>query len=218
MWSWVPLERPQVIQPLGSFQAFYGNLRFTTAFTRALNLYLSWTRPIQSTPPSPISKTSILMLCIHLRLDLPSGLFPSGFPTNKYTDPLLRRKSGSAGNQTWNFWICSQELWPLHHRGDWCVLIRGLIGPFFKGLVTGPCTLKWFWWTLYLSFVGFVAMGHFTLSKMVHLQRTAETSAADETMPGQWIGGGECWVFPTLTWFKPPRVYFLRAPDRYGIP
>jgi hypothetical protein len=29
-------------------------------------------------------------------------------------DPLLH-KSGSAGNQTWDLWICSQELWPLDH-------------------------------------------------------------------------------------------------------
>jgi hypothetical protein len=33
-------------------------------------------------------------------------------------DPLLR-KSGSAGNQTWDLWICSQELWSLYHRGSW---------------------------------------------------------------------------------------------------
>jgi hypothetical protein len=32
-------------------------------------------------------------------------------------DPLLLRKSGS-GNRTWNLWICSQELWPLDHRGS----------------------------------------------------------------------------------------------------
>jgi hypothetical protein len=30
--------------------------------------------------------------------------------------PLLR-KSGSAGNRTRDLWICSQKLWPLHHRG-----------------------------------------------------------------------------------------------------
>jgi hypothetical protein len=33
-------------------------------------------------------------------------------------DPLLLRKSGSAGNRTWELWICSQELWLLDHRGD----------------------------------------------------------------------------------------------------
>jgi hypothetical protein len=32
-------------------------------------------------------------------------------------DPLLLRKSGSAGNRTRDLWICSQELWPLDHRG-----------------------------------------------------------------------------------------------------
>jgi hypothetical protein len=31
-------------------------------------------------------------------------------------DPLLLRKSGSAGDRTRDFWVCSQELWPLDHR------------------------------------------------------------------------------------------------------
>jgi hypothetical protein len=50
--------------------------------TRALHLCLSWAKPIQPTTFNPISKRSILMLSIHLHLGLPSGLFPSGFPTN----------------------------------------------------------------------------------------------------------------------------------------
>jgi hypothetical protein len=32
-------------------------------------------------------------------------------------DPLLLRKSGSDGNRTRDLCICSQELWPLDHRG-----------------------------------------------------------------------------------------------------
>ena len=32
-------------------------------------------------------------------------------------DPLLLRKSGSAGDRTPDLCICSQELWPLDHRG-----------------------------------------------------------------------------------------------------
>jgi hypothetical protein len=31
--------------------------------------------------------------------------------------PLLLRKSGSAGNRTQDFSICTQKLWPLDHRG-----------------------------------------------------------------------------------------------------
>jgi hypothetical protein len=32
-------------------------------------------------------------------------------------DPLLLRRSGSAGNRIRDLWICSQELWPLNPRG-----------------------------------------------------------------------------------------------------
>jgi hypothetical protein len=39
LWSWVPLERPQVVQPLGRFPAFYGTRRFITESTIALHLY-----------------------------------------------------------------------------------------------------------------------------------------------------------------------------------
>jgi hypothetical protein len=78
----VLLERPQVVQPLGSFPAFYGIQRFITAFTRALHLYLYLDRQIQSTTLNHISKRSSLMFSIHLRLGLPSGLFPPGFLTN----------------------------------------------------------------------------------------------------------------------------------------
>jgi hypothetical protein len=38
--------------------------------------------PYQSNPLHPISLRSILILSTHLRLCLPSGLFPSGMPTN----------------------------------------------------------------------------------------------------------------------------------------
>jgi hypothetical protein len=38
--------------------------------------------PDQSNPSHPISLKSILISSTHLRLGLPSGLFPSGFPTN----------------------------------------------------------------------------------------------------------------------------------------
>jgi hypothetical protein len=84
LWSWALLERP-----LDSFPAYHGPRRFNTEFTRALHLFLSLARPIQSTSPHPTSPRSILILSTHLRLDLPSGPFPSGFPTNNlYAFPL----------------------------------------------------------------------------------------------------------------------------------
>jgi hypothetical protein len=80
LWSWALLERP-----LDSFPAFHGTRRFNTEFTRALHLFLSWARPIQSTLPHPTSPRSILILSTRLYLHLPCGLFPSGFPTNNFT-------------------------------------------------------------------------------------------------------------------------------------
>jgi hypothetical protein len=75
-------ESPPVEHQLDSFPAFYGTLRSITTFTRALQLYLSWSRPIQSMPHHPIYPWSILMLFTHLHPGLPSSLSPLGFPTN----------------------------------------------------------------------------------------------------------------------------------------
>jgi hypothetical protein len=43
---------------------------------------LSWASSIQFVSPPPTSLRSFFILSFHLRLGLPSGLFPSGFPTN----------------------------------------------------------------------------------------------------------------------------------------
>ena len=50
---------------------------------------LSWARSIHSIPPYPTSWRSILILSFPLCLGLPSGLFPSGFPTKTLYTPLL---------------------------------------------------------------------------------------------------------------------------------
>jgi hypothetical protein len=76
--SWALLEKPPIVQPLKNFPAFYETRRFNAVFTRALHWSLSWAMPIQSAPSHPISQRSILILFTHLRLGLPSGLFPSG--------------------------------------------------------------------------------------------------------------------------------------------
>ena len=57
------------------------------ALTSVRHLSLSWASPIQSTYPHPTSWRSVLILSTHLRLGLPSGLFPSGFPTKTLYTP-----------------------------------------------------------------------------------------------------------------------------------
>jgi hypothetical protein len=63
-------------------QELYGTRRSVIVFTRALHCFLFQSRSDQSLPPQTISLISILIVSTHLRLGLPNGLFPSGFPTN----------------------------------------------------------------------------------------------------------------------------------------
>ena len=72
-----------------AFPAFYGIRNFITAFISACHLYLSWASSTQSMLPHTTSRRYILTLSSHLRLVLPSGLFPSGFPTRTLYTPLL---------------------------------------------------------------------------------------------------------------------------------
>jgi hypothetical protein len=104
LWSWVPFERPQVLQPLGSFPAFNGTQRFITTFTRALHLYLPWPRLMPSTTPNPISKRSILILSIH-HLGLSSGLYLLVFLPITYTcsssPPFVPHDPPTSSSSTW---------------------------------------------------------------------------------------------------------------------
>ena len=87
-WCRVLLEKLTGLQLVKKFPAFYGTRRFITALTNVRHLSLSWANPIQSIYPHPTSWRSILILYTHLRLGLPSGLFPSGFPTKTLYAPL----------------------------------------------------------------------------------------------------------------------------------
>ena len=87
-WCRVLLEKLTGLQLVKKFPAFYGTRRFITALTSVRHLSLYWASPIQSTYSHPTSLRSILILSTHLRLGLPSGLFPPGFPTKILYAPL----------------------------------------------------------------------------------------------------------------------------------
>ena len=82
------LEKLTGLQLVKKFPAFHGTRRFITALTSIRHLSLSWASPIQSIYPHPTSWRSFLILSTHLSLGLPSGLFPSGFPTKTLYTPL----------------------------------------------------------------------------------------------------------------------------------
>jgi hypothetical protein len=61
--------------------AFYGIKMFTTTFPRALQLSITWTSPIQSTPLHPISKDIFSYPPTYISVFLVVS-FPLAFPTN----------------------------------------------------------------------------------------------------------------------------------------
>ena len=87
-WCRVLLEKLTGLQLVKKFPAFHATRRFITALTNVCHLSLSWASPIQSIYPHPTSWRSILILFTHLRLGLPSGLLPSGFPNKTLYNPL----------------------------------------------------------------------------------------------------------------------------------
>ena len=83
-----PPEMLTVHQSIKKFPEFYTIQSFITAFKSARYVSLSWARSIYSTS-HPISCRSILVSFSPLRLGLPSGPFPSSFPTRTmYAPPV----------------------------------------------------------------------------------------------------------------------------------
>ena len=88
-WCRVLLEKLTGLQLVKTFPAFHGTRRFITALTSVRQLSLSWASQIQSICLHSTSWRSILILSTHLRLGLPSGLFPSGFSKKTLYPPFL---------------------------------------------------------------------------------------------------------------------------------
>jgi len=84
----VLLQKLTGLQLVKKFPAFHRTRRFITALTSVRHMSLSRASPILSIYPHPTSWRSILILSTQLRLGLPIGLFPSGFPTKTLYTPL----------------------------------------------------------------------------------------------------------------------------------
>ena len=85
----VLLQKLPGFQIVKKFPTIYGTRKFITAFTSGRHLSLSWASSIQSIPLHPTSWRSILILSSHLSLSLPSGIVPSGFPTETLFKTLI---------------------------------------------------------------------------------------------------------------------------------
>ena len=130
-WSRVLLEKLTSLQLVKKFPAFYGTRRFITALKSARHLSLSWASPIQSSYRNPTSWRSILILSSHLRLGLPSGLFPSGFPTSTlYT--------------LWNFLFWNQINMSVKHPAKFIQRNVTRLTDFSTCFYRG-CIQSWFW-------------------------------------------------------------------------
>ena len=125
-WCRVLLEKLTGLQLVKKFPAFHGTRRFITALTSVRHLSLSWASPIQSIYPHPTSWRTILILSTRLRLGLPSGLLPSGFPTKTLYTPLSLPSSYTINSliyvsTTIIYWIMQATCFDLltgHHQAS----------------------------------------------------------------------------------------------------
>ena len=117
---------------------FYGNRRFITAFTSGRHLSLSLARSIQSMPPHLTSWRSVLRVSSHLHLRLPSGVFPSGFPTQTlYTSFLLPHVLHAPPDSF--FSISTFTLRKSNSFNNYYVLSQCFADPFlFRKITTDP--------------------------------------------------------------------------------
>jgi hypothetical protein len=119
-------------------------------FTTALYLSLSWTWWIQSTLFQPVSLTSILLLCFHLRLGHVRG-FLSGLPAATETFMIYLHVTPSQSIYSWlyhpnNIWwgILNMKLISL----DFSPLIVGS-STFYRTLLLNTLSLSWMYYPAY---------------------------------------------------------------------
>jgi hypothetical protein len=107
------LQKLTGLQPVKKFPAFHGTRRFITALTIAHHLSLFWSSSIQSIYTHPTSCRSILILSTHLRLGLPSGLFPPGFPPKNpvYTSSLPHTRYMPSPSHSSPFYLPNSIVW-----------------------------------------------------------------------------------------------------------
>ena len=108
-WNRVLLGKLTGSQLVKKFPPFYGPGRFITAVTSSRHLSLSWASSIQSIPPHPTYWRSILILSFHLLPGLPSGLFPSGFPTKTLYTPHLSPIRATCPVSFFSIWSPEQD-------------------------------------------------------------------------------------------------------------